>query len=169
LAADGKTKLFEGLAADGKTKLFELRPSAVIPEDPSVTKVRAEKAKWKKVFDLTFEKITRANGPKVGPVHELPPLEDPPVRPYVYDDKMTAERNNTEKIKWEFQEQQLGLARLSEKKEAAAREKARALRQAASDRAEAKLYVGSLQASFASVAKAHAKYGGPMTESLLKT
>ena len=138
-------------------------------DDESVIKLRAERAKWKKVFDLIYDKVTRANAPKVDPVPDLPPLEDFPVRPYEYDDKMTIEKNATAKIRWEFKEQQLVVTRLSEKKEATSREKARANRQAAADRAEAKLYLSSLQTSFASVAEAYTKHGGALTESLLKT
>ena len=123
--------------------------------------VKAVQAKWRKVFTLTLEKITRAGALKRGTGSDVPALEDPPVRPYVNDDKMTVERNNIARVRWEFQEEQLVVARQDEKNEAASKEKARAARQAAADYAEAKLYLTTLQSSFASLVKADTEQARP--------
>ena len=109
--------------ADGESKEFTLQETTPLPEHESVSRFNAERAKWKKVFALILDKITRANGLKKGPGNDMPALDDPPVRPYVNDDRMTIEKNNVARVRWEFQEHQLVLARQSEKKEAVLRRK----------------------------------------------
>ena len=44
-------------------KQFTLRDTISVPEHESVTRVKAEQAKWRKVFALILGKITRANDP----------------------------------------------------------------------------------------------------------
>ena len=103
------------------------------------------------------------------PGHDVPALEDLPVRPYVNDDRMTVDKNNSAKVLWDFKEKQAKKARENEKEEAASKAKATAARQAASDREEAKLCTGAMKESFAKLSKANDKYGPDLEASLLMT
>ena len=121
------------------------------------------------MFALILEKITRANDPTRGLGQDVPPLEDLPVRPYVNDDKMTVEKNNSAKVLWDFKEKQAKKARKIEKKEAVLKAKTTAARQEASNREEAKFCTGAMKEGFAKLSKANDKYGPDLEASLLMT
>ena len=75
------------------------------------------------MFALVLGKITRANDPRRGPGQDVPPLEDLPVRPYVNDDRMTVDKNNSAKVLWDFKEKQAKKARKMKKRKQLPRRK----------------------------------------------
>ena len=107
--------------------------------------------------------------PGGGPEHDVPALEDLPIRPYVNDDKMTADKNKAAKVMWDFKEKQAKNAQETEREITVSKAIATATCQAESDREEAKLCTGALKSSFEKISKANDEYGPSLEESLLKT